>query len=153
MSVDSYTLTQSFNRPVAHPTIPTPVDMTLFAQVGPTQLKFTDGVLIIFIKGDADERPGIQNIGTLFRCQLTPSIDASGNMSLNSYVMPVSGLGVDAITPYPTSIDCPHSENADTWMAEKGRNRQDYSLVPPNEIDDQLLFTGSILTSPFFDWN
>lgn len=146
--------TYSFNRPSLHPTVPTPLDMFLYAQLAAgTPLYFDDGKLVIYIKADADERDGSVNLGTLVRCELTPVIDASGNFELQTNFIPVLGTGADSVSPAPTPINVPHPENMDTWMSEKGRARQDYFFQQPSIQDDQLLFTGTILLDPFFDFN
>lgn len=153
MSTTSYTKRQVFNRPALHPTVPTPIDLTLLASSGAIPLTFVDGVLTILIQADADERDGIADIQNLYRVDLTPIINANGSMLLRSLTTPVLGDGTDGAAPGPTPLDVPHNQDADTWMLQGGRARQDYAYQSPQIIDDQLLYTGTILNSPFFEFD
>lgn len=151
----SVTLTkrQIFNRPALHPTVPTPIDMTLSASQGAIPLYFVDGVLTILIKADADERDGVADVQNLFRVELTPLINGDGSMLLRGLFTPVLGDGTDGPAPGPTPLDVPHNQDADAWMTQAGRLRQDYVFVQPTIEDDQLLFTGTVLSSPFFQFD
>ncbi len=111
------------------------------------ELSGLGSTLTINIQGDADERDPQQLLGTLFRADLTPALDAGGNLQLDVDVTPVLGTGADSVAPWPTDIAVPHPENVDTWQTERGRPRQDYTGLDIVEEDDGLLFNGNVLGS------
>lgn len=144
---------QTFARPALHPTIDTPLDLTLLASSGAIPLYFVDGVLTILIQVDADERDTVTDIQTWMRVDLTPIINADGTMLLRSLTTPVLGSGADGAAPGPTPLDVPHNQDADTFMTQAGRARQNYAFVEPVVEDDQLLYVGTVLNSPFFEFD
>lgn len=119
-------VTKSYNRPKAAPTISTGLALTLKVAELPDSPSAiggtgTTGQLDMRLQADADES-GASDVQDLFKLTTSISIDASsGQMILSATLTPIKG---DASGGTPVTVSCTHDEIADVWQAAAGRARQ-----------------------------